>query len=101
MVLLLASPQPDSPLNCDAGHLLRMGDVRGYWSLARMCTLDHAIMLRKPPAAPTPAPEQDAVGMTTPAGAATLASPAPASDVPEGAGAGAAAAAGAARAAGS
>jgi len=35
---LLAHPEPDSPLNCDAGNLLRSGDVRGYNSLALMYT---------------------------------------------------------------
>lgn len=33
---------PDSPLNCDAGNLLRGGDLRGYNSLARMYTLELA-----------------------------------------------------------
>ena len=36
----------DSPLNCDAGNLLRGGDVRGYASLARMYTLEHAVQRR-------------------------------------------------------
>ncbi|PRP73834.1 protein PEROXIN-4-like isoform 2 [Planoprotostelium fungivorum] len=35
---LLASPEPDSPLNCDCGNLLRSGDVRGYNSMVRMYT---------------------------------------------------------------
>jgi peroxin-4 len=39
---LLAHPEPDSPLNCDAGNLLRARDVRGYKSLARMYTLLYA-----------------------------------------------------------
>ena len=39
---LMSDSAPDSPLNCDAGNLLRGGDVRGYNSLARMYTLEHA-----------------------------------------------------------
>eukprot|EP00211_Chloroparvula_japonica_P009296 CAMPEP_0119147362 /NCGR_PEP_ID=MMETSP1310-20130426/40242_1 /TAXON_ID=464262 /ORGANISM="Genus nov. species nov., Strain RCC2339" /LENGTH=154 /DNA_ID=CAMNT_0007139329 /DNA_START=95 /DNA_END=559 /DNA_ORIENTATION=+ len=39
IMTLLAHPEPDSPLNCDAGNLLRSGDERGYTSLARMYTV--------------------------------------------------------------
>ncbi|KXZ45574.1 hypothetical protein GPECTOR_53g160 [Gonium pectorale] len=42
VLALMSDPAPDSPLNCDAGNLLRFGDVRGYNSLARMYTLDFA-----------------------------------------------------------
>jgi len=38
IINLLDSPEPDSPLNCDCGNLLRSGDVRGFKSLARMYT---------------------------------------------------------------
>jgi hypothetical protein len=38
---LLAHPEASSPLNCDAGNLVRAGDLRGYWSLARMYTLEY------------------------------------------------------------
>ncbi|KAF8689514.1 hypothetical protein HU200_041842 [Digitaria exilis] len=34
----MAHPEPDSPLNCDSGNLLRSGDVRGFQSMARMYT---------------------------------------------------------------
>jgi len=40
---LLADPEPDSPLNCDAGNLLRAGDKRGFNSLARMYMMEHAL----------------------------------------------------------
>ncbi|KAJ1981698.1 E2 ubiquitin-protein ligase peroxin 4 [Dimargaris cristalligena] len=36
--LLLSSPEPTSPLNCDAAALLRSGDLLGYQSLVRMYT---------------------------------------------------------------
>ena len=42
VLALLSSPEPDSPLNCDAGNLLRCGDERGYRSLARMYTIEFA-----------------------------------------------------------
>lgn len=32
----------DSPLNCDAGNLIRMEDMRGFNSLAKMYTLEYA-----------------------------------------------------------
>lgn len=43
IVALLASPNAESPLNCDAGNLLRGGDVLGFESLARMYTIEYAI----------------------------------------------------------
>lgn len=43
ILVLLAHPEPDSPLNCDAGNLLRNGDPRGFRSLARMYTALYAI----------------------------------------------------------
>lgn len=42
LLVLLAHPEPDSPLNCDAGNLLRHGDRRGFHSLARMYTALYA-----------------------------------------------------------
>ena len=43
ILALLSAPEPDSPLNCDAGNLLRMHDVRGYNSLAKMYTIEYAV----------------------------------------------------------
>ena len=42
LLLFATDSAPDSPLNCDAGNLLRGGDLRGYNSLARMYTLELA-----------------------------------------------------------
>jgi len=36
VIALMHDPAPDSPLNCDAGNLLRTHDTRGYNALARM-----------------------------------------------------------------
>lgn len=42
IVSMLSDPNADSPLNCDAGNLVRHGDIRGFNSVARMYTLDLA-----------------------------------------------------------
>ncbi|KJE90758.1 ubiquitin-conjugating enzyme [Capsaspora owczarzaki ATCC 30864] len=42
LLVLLDNPEVDSPLNCDAGNLLRCGDKRGYKSLVTMLTALHA-----------------------------------------------------------
>jgi peroxin-4 len=44
IVALLSDPVGDSPLNCDAGNLLRSGDMRAYNGLARMYTVECASM---------------------------------------------------------
>jgi peroxin-4 len=43
VVQLLASPEPDSPLNIDLANLLRGGDVLGYESLVRMYVEQYAL----------------------------------------------------------
>ena len=40
---MLSDPNADSPLNCDAGNLIRCNDTRGFNSVARMYTLDYAM----------------------------------------------------------
>ncbi len=42
ILVLLDSPDASSPLNCDAGNLLRSGDTRAFASLARAYTRLHA-----------------------------------------------------------
>ncbi|CBZ23705.1 putative ubiquitin carrier protein [Leishmania mexicana MHOM/GT/2001/U1103] len=39
---LLAEPESDSPFNCDAGNLLRAGDMEGYASLVRYYAITDA-----------------------------------------------------------
>ncbi|CAG8710706.1 4603_t:CDS:2 [Ambispora leptoticha] len=41
--LLLSTPEPNSPLNCDAANLIRCGDKMGYDSLVRMYTQIYAM----------------------------------------------------------
>ncbi|CDR93917.1 ubiquitin-conjugating enzyme E2, putative [Babesia bigemina] len=40
---ILDDPNADSPLNCDAGNLIRSGDIVGFRSMAEMYTLEHAL----------------------------------------------------------
>ena len=40
---LQSAPQADSPLNCDAGNMLRAGDTIAYESMAKMYTIDLAM----------------------------------------------------------
>ncbi|KAJ9465990.1 Protein PEROXIN-4 [Diplonema papillatum] len=40
--MLLSHPAEDSPLNCDAGNLLRANDHRGFNNMAKMYTVDYA-----------------------------------------------------------
>lgn len=36
ILVLLSNPEPNSPLNCDAGNLLRKSDFRGFSSLSNI-----------------------------------------------------------------
>lgn len=43
IISLLSHPEADSPLNCEAGNLLRHGDKRGFKSMAVMYTKLYAL----------------------------------------------------------
>ena len=43
VVALLSSPNAESPLNCDAGNMIRAGDMRAFNSMAKMYTYDLAM----------------------------------------------------------
>jgi len=42
IIALLSNPEADSPLNCDAGNLIRNNDTRGFKSMATMYTKIYA-----------------------------------------------------------
>lgn len=42
IISLLADPEADSPLNCDAGNMLRAGDLIAYHSMVKMYRIEHA-----------------------------------------------------------
>lgn len=42
IIAVLSDPNADSPLNCDAGNLIRNGDMRGFKSMAKMYTIEEA-----------------------------------------------------------
>lgn len=42
IMMLLENPEPDSPLNCDAGNVIRAGDMRAYRSMARFYCEEYA-----------------------------------------------------------
>ncbi|KAG9391070.1 Ubiquitin-conjugating enzyme [Carpediemonas membranifera] len=44
--LLMGAPEPDSPLNCDAGNLLRAGDKRAHDSMVRLICSRYAERLQ-------------------------------------------------------
>lgn len=48
VLALLSDPDADSPLNCDAGNLVRNNDMSCYWSTTRMYTMENAMMLKWP-----------------------------------------------------
>ena len=43
IMALLAHPEPDSPLNCDAGNMMREGDEIAFYSMARMYAVEFGL----------------------------------------------------------
>ncbi|CXH80919.1 ubiquitin-conjugating enzyme E2, putative [Plasmodium berghei] len=43
ILFLLNEPNAESPLNCDAGNLIRFGDIKGFKSMAKMYTKEYAM----------------------------------------------------------
>jgi peroxin-4 len=48
VLALLSDPDADSPLNCDAGNMIRGGDMDAFYSTARMYTVENAMVLSWP-----------------------------------------------------
>jgi peroxin-4 len=48
VVALLSDPDASSPLNCDAGNLVRGNDMSAFWGTARMYTIENAMLLDWP-----------------------------------------------------
>ena len=48
ILALLSDPDADSPLNCDAGNMIRGGDMMAYNCTARMYTVENAMFLTWP-----------------------------------------------------
>lgn len=49
VLALLSDPDADSPLNCDAGNMIRSGDVAAFWTTAEMYTVENAFFNKWPP----------------------------------------------------
>jgi len=48
VLALLSDPDADSPLNCDAGNMIRGGDKDAFWGTAKMYTVENAMILKWP-----------------------------------------------------
>jgi len=48
VLALLSDPDADSPLNCDAGNMVRGGDMLAFRCTARMYTIENAMSLKWP-----------------------------------------------------
>ncbi len=49
VLALLSDPDADSPLNCDAGNMIRNGDMAAFWTTAEMYTVENAFFIEWPP----------------------------------------------------
>ena len=48
VLALLSDPDADSPLNCDAGNMVRGGDMAAFQTTARMYTVENAMFVDWP-----------------------------------------------------
>ena len=48
MLALLSDPDAKSPLNCDAGNMVRETDKLAYWTTAEMYTFENAFFIQWP-----------------------------------------------------
>mmetsp|Transcript_1095 Transcript_1095/g.2748 ORF Transcript_1095/g.2748 Transcript_1095/m.2748 type:complete len:97 (-) Transcript_1095:883-1173(-) len=48
VLALLSDPDADSPLNCDAGNMVRGGDDLAFFYTAKMYTVENAMFLEWP-----------------------------------------------------
>ena len=46
VIVLLTAPDHSSPLNCDAGNVLRANDHKGFYYMANMYTIQYAVQNR-------------------------------------------------------
>lgn len=44
VISLLSDPAADSPLNCDAGNMIRAGDLLAYNTMAEMYTKEFGLL---------------------------------------------------------
>jgi peroxin-4 len=49
VLALLSDPDAESPLNCDAGNMMRGGDILAYHTTAAMYTVENAQFTAWPP----------------------------------------------------
>mmetsp|Transcript_6221 Transcript_6221/g.7882 ORF Transcript_6221/g.7882 Transcript_6221/m.7882 type:complete len:180 (+) Transcript_6221:99-638(+) len=45
VLALLSDPDASSPLNCDAGNMIRGEDMNAFWGTARMYTVENAMFI--------------------------------------------------------
>lgn len=79
VLALLSDPDADSPLNCDAGNMVRNHDMIAYTTTARMYTIENAFYYNWPPnkkitSTPTTKPNPSTTTATTPTSTTTTTS---------------------------
>jgi len=48
VLALLSDPDAESPLNCDAGNMIRGGDTMAFYTTAQMYTVENAFFIEWP-----------------------------------------------------